>query len=152
MTVIAYRTATVKTRSHKYCTRYRVPYILHFLYLLFHLGQHFLVLFNNGLQFLDLWTNMGKNFKLYSCKLNICVVDPDLLNPDPAFQVNPDPDPGSTGTADIFLISFFDKKSSNLLIPRPPSIKVVLWIRIHFFRIRIRIQSLPLETNTDPGL
>jgi hypothetical protein len=26
----------------------------------------------------------------------------------------------------------------------------VLWIRIHFSRIRIRIQSFPLETNTDP--
>ncbi len=25
-----------------------------------------------------------------------------------------------------------------------------LWIRIHFFRIRIRIQSMMLETNTDP--
>jgi hypothetical protein len=25
-----------------------------------------------------------------------------------------------------------------------------LWIRIHFLRIRIRIQSLMLEANTDP--
>jgi hypothetical protein len=33
--------------------------------------------------------------------------------------------------------------------PRPFKF-TVLWIRIHFFRIRI--QSLTLETNTDPGL
>jgi hypothetical protein len=30
--------------------------------------------------------------------------------------------------------------------------KAGLWIRIHFFRIRIRIQSLMLKTNTDPGI
>ncbi len=32
----------------------------------------------------------------------------------------------------------------------PDDFLSVLWIRIHFFRIRVRIQSLMLETNTDP--
>ncbi len=48
----------------------------------------------------------------------ISVVDPDSFSPDPdkdadpAFQVNPDPDPGFwwKNTSENFFISFFDQK------------------------------------------
>ncbi len=56
-------------------------------------------------------------------------VDPDSLNPDPAFQVNPDPDPIRIQGSDdqklkkkiqleIFYIYFFEIKNCNLLMSK----------------------------------